>query len=873
MKKHNSVNGISPISGADVSLGTVSHGLQVTPDRHHDTVSTQKKNIRIGTWNIRTLLHPGKIGNVKLEMKRLNVNILGLGETRWKNAGISTLDDCKFIHSGGQKHERGVGLLLDEEISKCLLGYWTISDRVMLVKIKGRPVNIAIVQIYAPTSESDEEDIGQFYEDLDMAVKQCRSNEVLFIMGDLNAKVGSTRRGNIVGTHGLGETNDRGERWIEWCTANDQVILNTWFKEHPRRKYTWRSPDDRTRNQIDYITINNRFRNAVQHTKTYPGADCGSDHIPVVCSIQIKLRKLKKPRATKKLDLTALKTSSLQQQFKIKVQNRYEELEAQENRSSWEIFKEAITTASMDTIPIKEIRKKQKWMTDEILDLMTERRQAKLKNMNKYKDIDKLIKAKCIKEKEKWLNNKCTEIEAKKYTDAHKMHSNIREITGRRGCTSSGCIKSKSGEIIMEKAQVLQRWTEYIKELYEDDRHEEKPWIKKDMQGPRILKAEIEKAINHMKNNKATGPDEIAVEQIKGLGEFGIEKLTLILNEIYNSGEFPEDLSKSIFITLPKKPGAIECELHRTISLINHTTKILLRVLMNRVRNKLKPEISDVQYGFVEDKSTRNAIFIIRMLTERAVEMQKNLYLCFIDYKKAFDKVKHEQLINMLDLLDIDGKDLRVVRNIYWEQTAAIKIDNEISPFIKVKRGVRQGCVFSPDLFNLYSENILREIQDQAGILIGGHNLNNIRYADDIVLIADSEENLQKILDKVVSESESKGLSINCKKTECLVVSKQKTRPTCNITINNKKIKQVDKFEYLGSLITSDAKCDQEINRRIGMAKVAFHKMKKLLCNSKLAMKTKLRVLECYVIPILIYSSECWTISENMKKKVEATEL
>ena len=421
------------------------------------------------------------------------------------------------------------------------------------------------------------------------------------------------------------------------------MILNTWFKEHPRRKYTWRSPDDRTRNQIDYITINNRFRNAVQHTKTYPGADCGSDHIPVVCSIQIKLRKLKKPRATKKLDLTALKTSSLQQQFKIKVQNRYEELEAQENRSSWEIFKEAITTASMDTIPIKEIRKKQKWMTDEILDLMTERRQAKLKNMNKYKDIDKLIKAKCIKEKEKWLNNKCTEIEAKKYTDAHKMHSNIREITGRRGCTSSGCIKSKSGEIIMEKAQVLQIWTEYIKELYEDDRHKEKPWIKKDMQGPRILKAEIEKAINHMKNNKATGPDEIAVEQIKGLGEFGIEKLTLILNEIYDSGEFPEDLSKSIFITLPKKPGAIECELHRTISLINHTTKILLHVLMNRVRNKLKTEISDVQYGFVEDKSTRNAIFIIRMLTERAVEMQKNLYLCFIDYKKAFDKVKHEQ--------------------------------------------------------------------------------------------------------------------------------------------------------------------------------------------------------------------------------------
>ena len=214
-------------------------------------------------------------------------------------------------------------------------------------------------------------------------------------------------------------------------------------------------------------------------------------------------------------------------------------------------------------------------MTDEILDLMTERRQAKRKNMNKYKDIDKLIKGYCIKEKEKWLNNKCEEIEAKKNTDAGKMHNNIREIIGERGCTSSGCITSKSGEIITEKGQVLQRWTEYIKELYEDDRHKGKPRIRKDMQGPKIIKAEIEKAINYMKNNKVTGPNEIAVEQIKGLGEFEIEKLTLILNEIYDSGEIPEYLNKSIFITLPKNPDAIECELHRTISLMSHTTKIL----------------------------------------------------------------------------------------------------------------------------------------------------------------------------------------------------------------------------------------------------------------------------------------------------------
>ena len=315
--------------------------------------------------------------------------------------------------------------------------------------------------------------------------------------------------------------------------------------------------------------------------------------------------------------------------------------------------------------------------------------------MSKYNNIDKLIKVKCIKEKEKWLNNKCAEMEAKKNTDSREMHSNIREIIGGYRCTSNGCIKRKNGEIIMEKAQVLERWTEYIKDLFKDDRQKEKPKITRNIQGPKILKAEVRRAINHMKNNKAPGPDEITVEQIKGLEEFGIEKLTFIFNKICDSGEIPEDLSKSIFITLPKKPDAIECELHRTISLMSHTTKILLRVLINRARSKLKPEISNVQYGFVEDKSTRNAIFIVCMISERVIEMQKNLYLCFIDYAKAFDKVKHEQLINMLDFLDIDDKDLRVVRNLYWEQTAAVKIDNEISPFIKIKRGQTRMCFFT----------------------------------------------------------------------------------------------------------------------------------------------------------------------------------
>ena len=133
---------------------------------------------------------------------------------------------------------------------------------------------------------------------------------------------------------------------------------------------------------------------------------------------------------------------------------------------------------------------------------------------------------------------------------------------------------------------------------------------------------------------------------------------------IYDTGEIPSDLSKSIFIALPKKPGATECESHRTISLMSHITKILLKILMARMRNKITPEIAEEQCGFVKDKGTRNAIYMLRTLTERAMEIQRDLYLCFIDYTKAFDKLRHEEIMSILDSLNIDGKDLRIVRNI-----------------------------------------------------------------------------------------------------------------------------------------------------------------------------------------------------------------
>ena len=143
---------------------------------------------------------------------------------------------------------------------------------------------------------------------------------------------------------------------------------------------------------------------------------------------------------------------------------------------------------------------------------------------------------------------------------------------------------------------------------------------------------------------------------------------------------------KSIFITIPKVKGTAKCEKHRTISLMSHVTKLVLWVIMNRIRGRTLIQISEVQYGFIPDRGTRNAIFVLRRLVERMIEKQKYVYVCFIDYSKAFDAEKHEPQIELLQSLDIDPQDVKLLANQYWNQQAEVRHNGEISASISMKQ-------------------------------------------------------------------------------------------------------------------------------------------------------------------------------------------
>ena len=148
---------------------------------------------------------------------------------------------------------------------------------------------------------------------------------------------------------------------------------------------------------------------------------------------------------------------------------------------------------------------------------------------------------------------------------------------------------------------------------------------------------------------------------------------------IHNQRSFPSELNKSIFITLHKVNGTIKCEKHWTIILISHVTKLVLRTVINRIRGRTLDEIEPVQYGFMPDKGTGNGIYVLRRLVERSVEKQRDLYTCSIDYSKAFDTVKYESLVELLQSLDVDKSETRLLTNLYWKQTAAVRCGDDIS--------------------------------------------------------------------------------------------------------------------------------------------------------------------------------------------------
>ena len=213
---------------------------------------------------------------------------------------------------------------------------------------------------------------------------------------------------------------------------------------------------------------------------------------------------------------------------------------------------------------------------------------------------------------------------------------------------------------------------------------------------------------------------------------------------------------------------------------------------------------------------------MMRLLGERSIDFKKDVFVCFVDFEKAFDRVNWTKLMEILMQICIDWRDRRLSTRLYMNQTASVRTNIGNTEPAPIGRGVRQGCLMSPTLFNIYAEAMVREaLHDVSeGVKVGGKIIMDVRFAYDQAMIASTETGLQRIMDNTNRVVNQYGMRINIKKTKVMKIGREQGR--FNVEVDGKVLEQVGHFKYLGSLLAEDGYCEKEIRARVAMAKDTF---------------------------------------------------
>uniref|UniRef100_A0A8D8UAM4 Craniofacial development protein 2 n=1 Tax=Cacopsylla melanoneura TaxID=428564 RepID=A0A8D8UAM4_9HEMI len=842
--------------------------------------------MKIATWNVNTMNKEGKLENLTREMRKNNIDLMGLAEVHWLGEGELIVDGYKMVYKGtDRKKEHGVGFIykqgLDKKVSKII----PKSDRIIAMKIRTESVDTLIIQVYMPTSRAKDDEVEEIYKQIEEIIEENGKGQIrTIVMGDWNSVVGEESTDGIVGKFGYGKRNERGERLIQFCKQKNLWIANTWFKHHKRRLYTWKRPGDTMRFQIDYILINDRFKNSIKNAKTYPGADVHTDHTLLAAEVRTRLKHIKKKSTFKKWNTEKLKTSEAEQ-YQSEIEEKLMNIAPQECvKEEWNIVKDTILESLEKNIGKKTARTKKEWITQEMLYKMEERRKWKCDSSEngrrQYRKLNNELRRETDKAREIWMEEQCEKIEElERYSKIEEMYRVVKNLTTKKAKTiSKQGMRRKDGRVTSSEEENKEIWVEYIKELYDSEANERMDEMESQEEcdqnriGTEIEEWEVKKALKELKYNKALGCDNIPSEALKALGPCALARMTHIINRIYDTGTWPEDLLKTILLPLPKKPNATECKDYRTISFICHLTKTITRIMIKRIEKKVEENIGEDQFGFRKGKGTRDAMGCVRMLAERLMDVNRDMYVCFIDWEKAFDRVNWNILMKILKDIQINWKDRRLIRELYKGQKVVVRVENEETEEVIIGRGVRQGCCMSPALFNLYAEKLLEEaLINERGIVVGNENLKNIKYADDQAVLAESIVDLQRMVENIKEAGKKYGMKINAGKTKVMKIGREEER--MNVVLEGQTLEQVEHFRYLGGMIYSNGSCTKEIRSRISMGKTAFVKVNDILTARRIPLTLRKRFAKCYIWSVVLYGSETWTLRKKEEKYLESFEM
>lgn len=858
---------------------------------HGKRLGTKKDyDLKICTWNVRTLNRPGAMQELENVLKKTKADITAIQELRRKDKGIEKRGSCAVYFSGHKKHRHfGCGFVVSTKLRERVLRWDPIDERLCSIRIKGRFFNVSLICAHAPTEVAEEEAKDNFYTKLDAAYQKCPGHDVKIILGDFNAKLGKESIFRpAIGAHSLHDvTNDNGLRLIDLATERNMVISSTKFPHRKIHKATWVSPDQRTQNQIDHVLIDGRHMSSILDVRSFRGPNVDSDHYLVAARFRMRLSNIRKqrPTTTRRMNVNALKSEQTAADFSEEISRALESKTPGDTiEEIWSTCAETIKNVAESVLGNTEPSRREQWFDEECRQAIDDKNNARQvamqrHNTRRYREVysEKRRTATRLlrKKKRAFANNELRKIEDHcGRNEVRKFYQKVKRL--RDGHKSHDCfIKDKNGNLITEAQGITERWAEHFSELLNADNGEppsEEPRLINNT--PRNLDrvppptvSEVETAIKRLKNNKAAGSDGIPAELFKSGGRVLLQWLHRLIEAVWTDETMPTDWNLSVISPIHKKGDKQECSNYRGISLLNVAYKILSTILCERMKPYMATNIGSYQCGFRPGKSTTDQMFTLRRILERTLEYQIDTYHLFVDFKAAYDSINREELFTAMSEFGIPHKLISLCRMTVANTRCTIKGSEDDAATFETKNGFRQGDALSCDFFNLCLEKIVRT----AGARVNRGTIFNkstqlLAYADDIDIVGRSHRDVTAAFVKIDEAAGKMGLKVNENKTKYMLSSKKEARHHQlgqNVTIGNYNFEVVKEFIYLGTVVDSSNNMGLEIKRRTMLANNAFFSLSKSMRSNLIARKTKITLYKTLILPILMYGSESWTLTRN----------
>ena len=380
-----------------------------------------------------------------------------------------------------------------------------------------------------------------------------------------------------------------------------------------------------------------------------------------------------------------------------------------------------------------------------------------------------------------------------------------------------------------------------------------------------ILEAEVDAVLRATKAGTCPGRDRISADALREARSHLVRPLTRLFNDILNGTQIPEGFGDAKTILLFKKGDPQMVQNYRPISLLPAIYKCFTKTLDERIQSQLEATQDVEQAGFRRGFSTIEQIHAVTEVIEKADEYNLPLYLLFVDFEKAFDSVEVNAVWQSLQQAAVHPSVIGVMQNIYKQSRSEVHLDGRKIE-IETRRGVRQGDSTSPKFFNACLQMVFNRLSwERKGLNVDGRYLSNLRFADDIVLLSHSSNQIRRMLKELVAEARKVGLKVNANKTKVMTNRHIAGQP---IKIGSEKVEEVKHFIYLGRLMSVARDGEKEIKRRIQAGWGNFFKYKQFFASKSVAMSLKRKLFNQCVLPSMLYGAETWALTKKSEEKL-----